>query len=265
MQWYYAVGDQRNGPVSDAEFGQLVQNGTIRSDTLVWREGMSSWQPYSTLLTPAAEVPPVPLPVPLDQGAEPTEVCAVSGKRYPRREMLQYEGKWIAAEHRETYFQRMREGVAAPGVFVYGGFWLRFVAKFIDGIILYVAGMPGHMLAALVAYGSPNFFTPNLKTVGMQKYLLFTSISTPLGILLGIVYAWFFISRFDATPGKMALGMKLVRPDGSRLSTGRIIGRLFAEWISTVILFIGYIMVAFDSEKRALHDRICDTRVIKVK
>src|SRR5207248_1376069 len=66
-----------------------------------------------------------------------TEVCAVSGKRYPRREMIQYEGKWISAEHRDAYFQRLREGVAqpgegaVPGPFGYGGFWVRFAARFI--------------------------------------------------------------------------------------------------------------------------------------
>jgi uncharacterized RDD family membrane protein YckC len=63
----------------------------------------------------------------------------------------------------------------------------------------------------------------------------------------------------------MALGLKLVRSDGERLSAGRIIGRYFSEWLSAIILCIGYIMVAFDEEKQALHDRICDTRVIRVK
>ena len=41
----------------------------------------------------------------------------------------------------------------------------------------------------------------------------------------------------------------------------RAIGRHFSEWLSS-ILFIGYIMAAFDEEKRALHDRICGTRVV---
>jgi uncharacterized RDD family membrane protein YckC len=82
---------------------------------------------------------------------------------------------------------------------------------------------------------------------------------------VAIAYACFFILRWDATPGKMALGLKLVRSDGERLSAGRIIGRYFSEWLSAIILCIGYIMVAFDEEKRALHDRICDTRVIRVK
>jgi uncharacterized RDD family membrane protein YckC len=100
----------------------------------------------------------------------------------------------------------------------------------------------------------------------MTKVLFeFQAISTLTNITLAIIYAVFFISRYSATPGKMAVGLKLVRSDGSPLSTGRIIGRYFSEWLSSIILFIGYIIAAFDEEKRALHDRICDTRVIRAK
>jgi uncharacterized RDD family membrane protein YckC len=61
----------------------------------------------------------------------------------------------------------------------------------------------------------------------------------------------------------MACGLKVVTEDGQRLSYMRAFGRYFAEIISGMILYIGYIMAAFDYEKRALHDRICTTRVIK--
>ena len=79
-----------------------------------------------------------------------TELCAVSGKRYPRREMIQFEGKWISAEHRDAFFQRMREGVVQPGHLVYAGFWLRFLAKFLDGIIINVMCMVVNMLLAVL-------------------------------------------------------------------------------------------------------------------
>ena len=62
----------------------------------------------------------------------------------------------------------------------------------------------------------------------------------------------------------MALGLRIVRADGSSLTYGRATGRFFADYLSNLILFIGYIMAAFDDEKRTLHDRICDTRVVKV-
>ena len=98
-----------------------------------------------------------------------------------------------------------------------------------------------------------------------HQRLVFQAITFPTGVALAIAYACFFIRRWDATPGKMAMGLKLIRSDGSKLSIGRIVGRYFSEWVSAMILFMGYFMVLFDDQRRALHDRICDTRVIKAK
>jgi uncharacterized RDD family membrane protein YckC len=47
------------------------------------------------------------------------------------------------------------------------------------------------------------------------------------------------------------------------VSYGRAFGRYFGTWLSGLTLGIGYIMAAFDDQKRSLHDRVCDTRVIK--
>ncbi|MDB6094615.1 MAG: hypothetical protein JWM32_2177 [Verrucomicrobia bacterium] len=251
MQWYYSINGQRLGPVPEAEFERMVRDGMIRPETLVWRQGMKEWQAYSTTQPIAGE-------------GEETETCAVSGKRYPKREMIQFEGKWISAEHRDEFFQRLREGVGQPMDFTYGNVGRRFCAKLIDGIIGGVIGVSLNMIVAMFVFGSANYFPRAAQGYSAQKQLLFQVITTPLGILVGLAYAVFFISRFDATPGKMALGLKIVRPDGSKLSTPRIIGRHFAEWISGAILLIGYIMAGFDDQRRALHDRICDTRVIRV-
>jgi uncharacterized RDD family membrane protein YckC len=60
----------------------------------------------------------------------------------------------------------------------------------------------------------------------------------------------------------MAVGLKVVRTDGSGLGWGIAVGRFFMYIVSGIILLIGYIMAGFDEEKRALHDRVCDTRVI---
>jgi uncharacterized RDD family membrane protein YckC len=61
----------------------------------------------------------------------------------------------------------------------------------------------------------------------------------------------------------MACKLKVVTSDGGRVSYLRALGRHFAELLSVLTLMVGYIMAAFDEQKRTLHDRICDTRVIK--
>lgn len=78
-----------------------------------------------------------------------------------------------------------------------------------------------------------------------------------------IAYPTYFLGKYSATFGKMACGLKVVRPDGEKISYARACARFFAEFLSSIILGIGYLMVAFDEERRALHDRICDTRVVK--
>src|SRR6185369_3663637 len=169
-----------------------------------------------------------------------TEVCAVSGKRYPKREMIQYEGRWISAEHRDEYFQRLREGVALPGVavvpgpFGYGGFWRRFLARFIDGIITGVAGFGINLLIRQM-FGAGA--VPQAGNMGIFWLMLGTQ--QVVGMTIGISYEVFFVRKFDATPGKLAMGLKLLRADGSKLTVGRIIGRYFANVVSALTLSIG--------------------------
>lgn len=255
MQWYYAEGGQRNGPVSQEAFDQLVTKGVITSSTLVWHEGMPQWRPYVEV---GGGVPAT--------DAGDTAVCAVSGKTYPKREMIQYEGRWISAEHRDEYFQRIQEGApmvgvqAVPGPFGYGGFLPRFLAVLLDSLIL----MAGTMLIAAVIgaiFGASGLITPGRT----GSILLMQALIQIVNLAMTLSYQVYFIRKHDATPGKMALGLKVLRSDGSKLSVGRIIGRNFAQGLSGLILGIGYLMVIFDEEKRSLHDRICDTRVIKSK
>lgn len=232
------------GPISPVAFEGLVKDRIVNGETLVWSKGMAEWLPYASL-------------------AADTAVCAVSGGRHWQRDMVPYEGKFISAEHKEAFFQRLREGVTQPGQMVYGNFWPRFAAKFLDGLIGGVAGMIINFGLSLLFFGS-FIFQPQMDDPEVAgKFLAYQGASMLMGIVFGVSYSWFFLKRYAATPGKMALGLKVVRSDGSALTTGRIIGRYFAEMLSTMILLIGYIIAAFDDERRALHDRICDTRVIK--
>ena len=60
----------------------------------------------------------------------------------------------------------------------------------------------------------------------------------------------------------MACGLRVLTAEGGKLTYGRATGRAFAEILSGMICYIGYIIVGFDDQKRALHDHICSTRVI---
>jgi Interferon-induced transmembrane protein/GYF domain 2 len=64
--WFYAKGGQTNGPVSEEEFRNLINLGTVGPDDLVWKEGMPAWQSASAtpglVFPPAGSVPPPPVP-----------------------------------------------------------------------------------------------------------------------------------------------------------------------------------------------------------
>lgn len=129
----------------------------------------------------------------------------------------------------------------------YAGFWLRLVAKIIDGIVLGV-------FSAVVGF---------LVTMALSAGTAATVVNFLIQTVAGFAYSIFFIGKYAATPGKMALKLKVVLPDGGKVSYARAFGRSAAEWLSFLTLLVGYIMAAFDSEKRTLHDRVAGTRVIK--
>ena len=143
----------------------------------------------------------------------------------------------------------------------YAGFWIRFGAKFIDGIVLGLAiGLPIFIVIFFFAFRggfssrNPSGFSP--VAVELQILLQLGSV------IISVGYNWFFLAKYGATPGKMACGLKVVTPTGAPISSGQALGRSAAEILSRLICLIGYIMAAFDDEKRALHDWICNTRVV---
>jgi uncharacterized RDD family membrane protein YckC len=262
MSWYYEVDRQQRGPISDEEFAALVQAGTIRAQSLVWQQGWPEWRAYGAVAGGGSGAPGL-----VDANSA---VCAVSGRCLPKSEMLEFEGRWVGVEHKDEFFQRLREGVNLPREMVYAGFGRRLGAKIIDWILLWLIALIPQMICSFLILGTWSVFIPDMSQVDPDSILLrsvlLNVVSTLLGIVIGLSYGIYFIRKNDATPGKKMLGLRLVRADASKLSVGRIIGRYFSEWVSSMILLIGYIMAAFDKEeRRALHDRMCDTRVIDVR
>ena len=179
--------------------------------------------------------------------------CSQCGRSHSREEMLQYKDAWICADCKAAFVQKLKEGEYVGSNLVFGGFWLRAGAKIIDGIVLTVVGwVLGFIL---------NILAGTADSSGARE--IASILASILNIAVGVAYVTWFIGKFAATPGKMACGLSVVMPDGARVSYARALGRYFAEWISSMILGIGYLMAAFDDEKRTLHDRICTTRVVK--
>lgn len=252
MEWYYARGQEQVGPVSSEAFRDLVVQGIVREDTLVWNSGLPNWQPYGQVVNPNAAGATT-----ADHAASGNQACVECGQPFPIEHLVAYEGRYVCAACKPVFFQRIREGGTVASGVEYAGFWIRFVAVFIDGLI---TGIP-MMLYMFVVMGAM-FSTfdpenPDSFDAGFSGFFYLLAYGIPM------VYSVFFVGKFGATPGKMALGLKIVRSDGSDLDYLRAFLRYLGTIASGIILYIGYIIAAFDDEKRALHDHMCDTRVIK--
>jgi hypothetical protein len=68
-QWFYAVNNERLGPVDEGQLRQLVAEGVVTPDSLVWTAGMAQWTPAKAIpgLYTAPGMPP---PVPPAMGAD---------------------------------------------------------------------------------------------------------------------------------------------------------------------------------------------------
>jgi uncharacterized RDD family membrane protein YckC len=242
MKWYYAANGQQLGPVEGPDWDALVAAGTVRPDTLVWHEGLPNWIPYGQAVAPAAAVAP--------------NTCAECGGTFAPDELIALGGRNICAGCKPLALQKLREGIVVPTALVYAGFWIRFVAKFIDGLLLGVVNGVLTMISGMVLSMGGAEENGVLAAVVMVVMML-------VQVAISLVYSGWFLSKYAATPGKMALGLKVIRPGGEPMTFGRGVGRTLAEMVSAITLYIGYIMAGFDQEKRSLHDRIADTRVVR--
>jgi hypothetical protein len=110
MNWYYALGGEQTGPVSETQLDELVQSGKISRDTPVWHEGMADWQPWHTVR--AAGPPPLP-------GMPSGVVCVECGRTFPPAEVIKLNQSWVCAQCKPIFLQRLSEGAAPSGV----GIW----------------------------------------------------------------------------------------------------------------------------------------------
>ncbi len=123
----------------------------------------------------------------------------------------------------------------------YGGFWVRVVAAIIDWMVVGVA--TGIIAAAAMG----------LLGVGVTLFV----------VISWLYEAFLLSSERQATLGKLAMGLVVTDYNDRRLTFGRATGRHFAKYLSGVILWIGYIMVAFTDRKQGLHDMVASTFVVR--
>lgn len=155
---------------------------------------------------------------------------------------------------------------------IYGGFWIRFVAFIIDSIIIdfleFIIILP--ILGAFgVSIGGLEGLRNMENWTDIALVSLIAGVSGTL-IIISLVVQWLYYalmhsSKWQATLGKRAVGLKVVDGNDLRINFTTASLRFLGKIVSSMILCIGFIMAAFSVKKQALHDMIASTYVIRVK
>lgn len=132
----------------------------------------------------------------------------------------------------------------------YAGFWIRVLASIIDSIIMLI--ITGPLLYAF--YGTEAFLSEEL-VQGTAHVIISYIFPLVFTITLWVTYG--------GTPGKRMLGLKVIdQITGENLSVGKSLIRYIGYLVSTIILMIGFIMVAFTQKKQGLHDLMAGSIVV---
>lgn len=134
----------------------------------------------------------------------------------------------------------------------YVGFWRRLLAAAIDFLILFVVTTP----ILLAIYGRRYFaLVESGASAGFWDFVIEYIVPA-----VAVIAFW---RRYGATPGKMAIGAKIVdAKTGERPSTARLVVRYLAYLVSALPVFLGFLWIGISRRKQGFHDKIARTMVI---
>lgn len=135
----------------------------------------------------------------------------------------------------------------------YAGFWVRVFASVIDSVLIMCITIP--LLISI--YGWSYFDTGKTAFIAGPADFIISWVMPAVAIIV------FWINK-QATPGKMAISARIVDAEtGNAPSTGQLVGRYFAYFVSAIPLCLGFLWVAFDRRKQGWHDKLAGTVVVR--
>lgn len=249
---------------------------------LKWDEASARWEPQEFPPPPpedgelGASAAATGLAVPTAPSGAPDEAAApgsnaplapTPGYKYARGD----DGTWWARDeatgqlhwHDADVGQWRRyvdlaapDGESAAAALDHAGFWRRAGAFLIDLVLVSVVGFGLGYLLAQVTGGSTIAATPEEEA---SLALFFNGV--------GVVAQWLYFALMESsskqgTLGKMALGIRVTDLERGRIGFGKATGRYFGKYLSALILFVGFLMVAWTDKKQGLHDLMANTLVL---
>lgn len=182
--------------------------------------------------------------------AEGVRRCARCQSPFCRDCLVEIQGRPYCATCKTEQLLDVRSGVDRSTLDLSSP-WKRFGAIFLDGLLI---NLPLYLLIM--------FFAFTMKGPSGEPHPLFAFAGIPL-MFAQFIYEGLMLSMKDGqTLGKLALKVKVVRPDGSSISSGQAWGRAAMKLVLGCLWIVDYIPAFFTKEKTTIHDMVAGTRVI---
>jgi uncharacterized RDD family membrane protein YckC len=182
--------------------------------------------------------------------------CARCGSPFCSDCLVTIHGRDYCAVCKNEEIMDVRSGTDT-GVLPFASIGRRFVAQFLDGLVLWLAAI---VLIVPVAV----FMASGKKNEDAGAALIIVAI---LAVVVGyIAYEALMLASRGATLGKLAMKIRVVRADGGELSTGQAWGRAISRAVMVhVLALLNYGAALVTKEKTCLHDMLAKTRVVNAE
>ena len=225
--WYVLVDNKALGPHSGHDVKAMIERGTIGPRASLAKVGAQGW-------TPIGDVPAFASL--LGRGGVASGLAVGPPRHVP-----------TAASY-----------ASDPHGVHFAGFWIRAAAYIIDSIVQSVV-----IFVVSLIIGAIVGFAAGAAGNAQSAASLAGGLAIVAELVIVLTYQAIFVSgSWQATPGKRLCGIHIIRVDGRKIGVGLALGRYLAYLVSALTLYIGFMMAGWTNQKKALHDIICDTRVI---
>jgi hypothetical protein len=210
--WYYALDNQRQGPVDKKEIQRLINEGELGVDDLVWTSGMDDWTPISEVDSLQPSPPPLP-----QEKSSPTSKESSSTSTSERTSSQLYSQ--TTEEPTPGHGTEEKSTGSTENTDSYAGFGRRLVAYVIDMLILVIFGFAVGAFVLGIG-GNPEALA-----------------KTPAIIEFFVIWMYFALnesSRRQATWGKQLMGLKVTDLHGDKIGFWKATGRHFG--VASIVL-----------------------------
>ncbi len=182
--------------------------------------------------------------------------CRRCGQTFCRSCVVALRGQYYCARCKQEQVRDIQSGTEA-GVLELASIGRRFGAQWVDGLLFLVVFIPFWIV--FFAGAAANRSEPNLG-VGLMTLL------TIGGAALIFVYEGLMLSSRGQTVGKIAVGIKVVTPEGRDISAGQAWGRALTRQVFfSYFSILNYLPALFTKQKTAIHDLAAKTRVVRFR